>query len=132
MQSFLIYILRKIFQCLRLCCNSWCTVCLPTRYRFLRSESKSFISIILKLKFNYMYVCVCVCVYTYIYIWSSLVAHLVKNLPAMQETPFRTLDPWVGKIPWVATHSSILAWRIPWTEDPGGQQSMGLLRAGED
>ena len=38
----------------------------------------------------------------------------------------------MGKIPWVAAHSSILAWRIPWTEDPGGPQSMGLLRAGED
>ena len=36
------------------------------------------------------------------------------------------LDPWVRKIPWRrATHSSILAWRIPWTEEPGGLQSMG-------
>ena len=40
-------------------------------------------------------------------------------------------DPWVGKIPWrgeMATHSSILAWRIPWTEKPGGLQSMGSQR----
>ena len=40
-------------------------------------------------------------------------------------------DPWVGKIPWrkgMATHSSILGWRIPWTEEPGGLQSMGLQR----
>ena len=40
-------------------------------------------------------------------------------------------DPWVGKIPWrkeMVTHSSILAWRIPWTEEPGGLQSIGLQR----
>ena len=52
--------------------------------------------------------------------WASLVAQLVKNLPAMQETWVRSLgweDPLEkGK----ATHSSILAWRIPWTEEPGG------------
>ena len=44
-------------------------------------------------------------------------------------------DPWVGKIPWekeTATHCSILAWRIPWTEEPGGLQSMGLQRVGHD
>jgi len=54
------------------------------------------------------------------------VAQTVENLPALQETRF---NPWVGKIPWrkrMATHSSILALRIPWTEDPGGLQSMGL------
>ena len=52
--------------------------------------------------------------------WVSLVAETVKNLPAMQETGF---DPWVRKIPWrggTATHSSIFAWEIPRTEDPGG------------
>ena len=40
-------------------------------------------------------------------------------------------DPWVGKIPLeedMATHSSVLAWEIPWTEEPGGLQSMGLQR----
>ena len=48
--------------------------------------------------------------------WASLIAQLVKNLPAMQETGF---NPWVGKIPLeeeMAIHSNILAWRIPWTE----------------
>ena len=43
-------------------------------------------------------------------------------------------DPWVGKIPWrkegMATHSSFLAWRIPWTEDPGGLESIVLHRVG--
>ena len=45
---------------------------------------------------------------------------MIKNLPAMQEIQF---DPWVRKIPCskgMATHSSILAWRTPWTEEPGG------------
>ena len=60
---------------------------------------------------------------------SSLVTQLVKNLPAMWET-------WVWSLDWedplekgmAATHSSILAWRIPWTEKPVGLQSMGLQR----
>ena len=45
---------------------------------------------------------------------------IVKRLPAMRETQF---DPWVGKIPWrreMATHSSTLAWKIPWMDEPGG------------
>ena len=52
-------------------------------------------------------------------------AQMVKNLPAMQETWVRSLgqqDPLENKM---ATHSSILAWTIPWTEEPGGLQSMG-------
>ena len=57
---------------------------------------------------------------------------MVKNLPIMQETQ-------VGSLGWedaleeeMATHSSILAWRIPWTEKPGGLQSMGLQRVEQD
>ena len=56
---------------------------------------------------------------------ASLVAQLVKNPPAMWET-------WVRSLGWedpleagMATHSSMLAWEIPWTEEPGGLQSMG-------
>ena len=55
-----------------------------------------------------------------------------KNLPATQETCVQSVgwkDP-LGK--GVATHSSILAWRIPWAEEPGGLQSMGLQRAEHD
>ena len=55
---------------------------------------------------------------------ASLVAQLVKNLPAMQETQVQFLgqeDPLEKEM---ATHSSILAWRIPWTEEPGRLQSM--------
>ena len=58
--------------------------------------------------------------------WVSLVAQVVKNLPVMQEI-------WVLSLGWkdpleegIATHSSILAWRIPWTEEPGRLQSRGL------
>ena len=59
-----------------------------------------------------------------------LVAQMVKNLPAMQETQVQSLgqeDP-LEKV--MATHSSILAWKIPWAEEPGGLQSMGLQRVG--
>ena len=55
----------------------------------------------------------------------SLVAQMVKNLPAMLETRVQSLgqeDPLEKEL---ATHSSILAWRIPWTEEPGRLQSMG-------
>ena len=61
---------------------------------------------------------------------ASLVAQMVKNLPARRETWIRSLtqeDPLEKEM---ATHSSILAWRIPWTEEPGGLQSMGSQRVG--
>ena len=63
---------------------------------------------------------------------ASLVAQMVKNLPVMQGT-------WVRSLIWedslekgMATHSSILAWEIPWREKPGGLQSMGLQRVGHN
>ena len=59
-------------------------------------------------------------------------AQTVRNLPAMQET-------WVPSLGWedlleeeMATHSSVLSWTIPWTEEPGGLQSMGSQRVGHD
>ena len=55
-------------------------------------------------------------------------AQMVKNLPAMQETQFRFLSLEDPPEKEMATHSSILAWKIPWTEEPGGLQSMGLQR----
>ena len=62
----------------------------------------------------------------------SLVAQMVKNLPAMQET-------WVHSLGWedpleeeMATQSSTLAWKIPWTEEPRRLQSMGSQRVGHD
>ena len=66
---------------------------------------------------------------------TSLVAQMVKNPPAMQDTRVRSLgqkDPLEKEM---ATHSSILAWRIlllPWREEPGGLQSMGSQRVGHD
>ena len=57
---------------------------------------------------------------------------MVKNLPAMQDTQVRSLDQEDPLEKEMATHSSILAWRISWTEDPGGLQSMGLQRVGHN
>ena len=55
-------------------------------------------------------------------------APLVKNLPAIQETWVASLSQEDPLNKGMATQSSILAWRIPWTKEPGGQQSMGLQR----
>ena len=61
-------------------------------------------------------------------IWASLVAQTVKNLPAMQEIKGQSLD-WEDPLEkGMATHSRILTWISPWTEEPGGLQSMGLQR----
>ena len=57
---------------------------------------------------------------------ASLVAQMVKNLPEMCEIWVHSLDCEDALENGTATHSSIIAWRIPWTEEPGGLQSMGL------
>ena len=63
---------------------------------------------------------------------ASLVAQKVKNLPATQETQIQSLG-WEDALEkGLATHSIILAWRIPWTEEPSGLQSMGSQRTGHD
>ena len=59
-------------------------------------------------------------------------AHRVRGLPAMWETRVRSLGQEVPLEKNIATHSSILAWKIPWTEEPGGLQSMGSQRARHD
>ena len=63
------------------------------------------------------------------YSWAFLITHLVKNLLALRET-------WVRSLVWehplqkeMATHSSTLAWKIPWMEDPGGLQSVGFAKS---
>ena len=57
---------------------------------------------------------------------------MVKNLPARQETRVRSLG-WEGPMEeGMETHSSTLAWRIPWTEEPGGLQSIGLHSVGHN
>ena len=77
----------------------------------------------------HIHICGYVCVYIYM---ASPVAQRIKRLPAMQET-------WVRSLGWedllekdMAIHSSILAWRIPWTEEPGGLQSTGSQRVRYD
>ena len=66
------------------------------------------------------------------YSWASLVAQMVKNLPAMWET-------WVQSLGWedpleegMAIHSSTIAWKTPWTEKPGRLQFVGSQRVGHD
>ena len=64
--------------------------------------------------------------------YASLVAQTVKRLPAVRETRVQSLgweDPLEKEM---ATHSSTLAWKIPWTEEPGRLQSMGSQRVGHD
>ena len=60
------------------------------------------------------------------------IAQMVKNLPAMQETWVQCLDQEDPLEKKMATHSSILAWRIPWMEEPGRLQSTGSQRARHD
>ena len=65
-------------------------------------------------------------------LWASLMAQRLKRLPVVQETQVRSLgweDPLEKEM---ATHSSILAWEIPWTEEPGGLQSTGSQRVRHD
>ena len=57
---------------------------------------------------------------------------MVKNLPAVRETWVISLDREDSLEKGIAIHSSILAWRISWTEEPGGLQSMGSQRVGHD
>ena len=69
---------------------------------------------------------------THVYPWASLLAQTVKRLPVMRETWVRFLgqeDPLEKEM---AIHSSTLAWKIPWTEEPHRLQSMGSQRVGHD
>ena len=63
--------------------------------------------------------------------WASLVAQMIKNLLAVQKTLVQSLgweDPLEKEM---ATHSSILSWKIPWAEEPGGLQSIGITNTTE-
>ena len=71
-------------------------------------------------------------IFMYVCYESSLVAQTVKRLPAIRETQVQSLG-WEDPLEKAtATHSSILAWKIPWTEESGGLQSMALQRVGHD
>ena len=64
--------------------------------------------------------------------WTSLVAQMVKHLPTMRETQIRSLG-WEDPLEkGMATHSSLLAWKIPWMEEPGKPQSTGSQRVGHN
>ena len=62
--------------------------------------------------------------------FASLVAQVVKSLPAVQETQVRSLGQEYALEKGVAAHSNIPAWGIPWTEEPGGLQSTGSQESG--
>ena len=64
--------------------------------------------------------------------WASLMVQMVKDTPAMWETWVRSLGQESPQEEGIATHSSILSWRIPWTEEPCGPQSMGSQRVGHN
>ena len=73
---------------------------------------------------------VCMCVY--LCIWASLVAQIVKNLPVTQKTRVQSLGWEDLLVKRKATCSNILAWSIPWTEEPAGLQSVGLQKIGHN
>ena len=105
----------------------------PNFFFFFQSDLPLFLLIFLRsLTYGrYWFSCPIQCPICWIclFAWASLVAQMVKNLPAMQETWVQSLgreDPPEKKM---ATHSSILAWRIPWTEESGGLWSMGLQKS---
>ena len=80
--------------------------------------------------FHTPFLCIWTCL-SYLW-WTSLVAQMVKHLPTMRETQVQSLgqeDPLKKEM---ATHSSILAWKIPWTEEAGRLQFMGSQRLGHD
>ena len=64
--------------------------------------------------------------------WTSVVSQTVKRLSTMQETRVRSLGREDSLEKEMAIHSSIIAWKIPWTEEPGRLQSIGLQRVGHD
>ena len=64
--------------------------------------------------------------------WASLVAQKVKNLPSVEENQVRSQGEEDPLEKGMASHCSILAWRIPWTEEPGSLQFTGLQKIGHD
>ena len=72
----------------------------------------------------------CAMVFIYCISWASLVAQIVKNPPALQETWVQSLGQEDPPEEEMGAHSSVLAWRTPWTEEPGGLQSRGCKELG--
>ena len=108
--------------------------CIVWKLYSIFCEKPSWKGIFLKKESVGIYIYIYTYIHTYIhtYTWASLVAQTEKNLPAMSQS-------WVHSLGWedpleegMTTHSSILAWRIPWTEDPGRLHSMGSQRVRHD
>ena len=102
-------------------------------YFFALIDNEGFLSL-LAILWNSAFRCLCLFFSPLLFasLLVSMVAQRLKRLPPMQETQVRSLgqgDPLEKEM---VTHSSILAWRIPWTEDPGGLQTMGSQRVGHD
>ena len=98
---------------------------LPVFLRVLFPFLKEIVVMMLSLVIN----CIKALSYTsYLYLY--MVTQMVNNLPAMRETWVQSLDQEDPLQKGMATHSSILTWRIPWIEEPDGLQSMGLQRIG--
>ena len=101
--------------------KTWQPVRCPSTDERIKTKNFMFIYIHMHTYITHIY---------FIYLGASLVAQMVKNLPAVQENLVPSLgwkDPLVKG---TATHSSILAWKIPWIEEPGGLQSMVSQRVG--
>ena len=86
---------------------------------------------------THTYVCMCVFVYTHTHIYIH--THTCPTLVQTVKNPHEVWETWVPSLGWeeplekgMATHSGILAWRIPWTEEPGGLWSTGSQRVGHD
>ena len=94
--------------------------------------------LVLHMEFSFVHTCVLISslyndtIYTGLTSLGKLTSQTVKNLPAMRETWIRSLGQEDPLEEGMATHSSILAWRIPWTGETGGLQSTGSQRVGHD
>ena len=101
----------------------------------LAKENRNLIPLHMTQSYSYLKMCSKSCTF-FIYLfgkhWAPLVAQTVENLPAVQETWVQSLGQENPLEKAVVTHVSILVWRIPWTEEPGGLQSTGSQRLRHD
>ena len=129
---FVLRFLRDIYFSENLCCENSLTI-FPWTFRNKCWNVNACRYIIWTFKYNKYLAYVCILfVFKHVYAWASLVAQIVKNLPAIQETQVWSLDREDPLEEEMATHSIILAWRTPWTEKPGGLQSMELQKVGHN
>ena len=124
-------------------------ICFSFYYNFCKEEMDSFLKMWINLNFSFLefysknskgfwietsshFIHSKLFIIRYTFSWASLVPQRLKRLPSVWETGVRSLgweDPLEKEM---VTHSGILAWRIPWTEEPGRLQSTGSQRIGHD